>query len=53
MSRNEKKSRSTFFRIKQIYIAIKKNAAEKTKFELEQIDENHACLYLQEINFLP
>ena len=38
-----------------MYIAMilfQKTAAEKTKFEFEQIDENHACLTLQEINFL-
>ena len=33
-------------------ILFQKTAAEKTKFEFEQIDENHACLTLQEINFL-
>ena len=38
-----------------MYIAMilfQKTADEKTKFEFEQIDENHACLTLQEINFL-
>ena len=33
-------------------ILFQKTADEKTKFEFEQIDENHACLTLQEINFL-
>ena len=33
-------------------ILFQKTAAEKTKVEFEQIDENHACLTLQEINFL-
>ena len=32
-------------------ILFPRTAAEKTKFEFEQIDKNHACLTLQEINF--
>ena len=33
-------------------LLFQKTAAEKTKVEFEQIVKNHACLTLQEINFL-